>query len=127
MNAISWFEIPTTNLERAERFYRTVLGQTLQRIPSDEMPMAIFPYEQGRGVGGCLVLAKPERTPSAQGTLVYFATKDLDGALGRVAGAGGSVVLPRTGIGEHGFIGLVRDTEGNVVGLHSENESKPQG
>jgi predicted enzyme related to lactoylglutathione lyase len=30
------------------------------------------------------------------------------------------VVQPKTDIGPPGFIALVRDTEGNVVGLHSE-------
>jgi len=28
-------------------------------------------------------------------------------------------VLPKTDIGDPGFIALVRDTEGNVVGLHA--------
>jgi len=30
------------------------------------------------------------------------------------------VVQPKTDIGPPGFIALVRDTEGNIVGLHSE-------
>ncbi|MEW6307385.1 MAG: hypothetical protein AB1705_28365 [Verrucomicrobiota bacterium] len=44
---------------------------------------------------------------------------DLDGVLQRIPGAGGSIVKPRTSIGEHGFIAILKDTEGNVVGLHS--------
>ncbi len=43
----------------------------------------------------------------------------MDAILARVAGAGGAVVLPRTSIGQHGFIALIKDTEGNRVGLHS--------
>ena len=43
----------------------------------------------------------------------------LDAIVGRVEQAGGKVEQPKTSIGEHGFIALIRDTEGNVVGLHS--------
>jgi predicted enzyme related to lactoylglutathione lyase len=49
---------------------------------------------------------------------IYLAVEDLDAVLARAKPAGGEVVLPRTPIGEHGFIGAVRDSEGNTVGLH---------
>jgi predicted enzyme related to lactoylglutathione lyase len=29
------------------------------------------------------------------------------------------VIKPKMSIGEHGFIALVMDTEGNTIGLHS--------
>ena len=32
---------------------------------------------------------------------------------------GGQVVRAKFSIGEYGFIALVRDTEGNMIGLHS--------
>jgi predicted enzyme related to lactoylglutathione lyase len=39
--------------------------------------------------------------------------------LQRIPKAGGTVVKPKFSIGQHGFIALFKDTEGNVVGLHS--------
>jgi predicted enzyme related to lactoylglutathione lyase len=57
--------------------------------------------------------------PAADGALVYLHARDLDACLARLEKAGGSAVLPKTDIGEPGFIALVRDSEGNVVGLHS--------
>jgi uncharacterized protein len=30
-NAIAWFEIPTTQLDRAQAFYEAVLGQPMRR------------------------------------------------------------------------------------------------
>jgi predicted enzyme related to lactoylglutathione lyase len=39
--------------------------------------------------------------------------------LARVPAAGGTVVLPKTEIGPHGFIAHILDTEGNRIGLHS--------
>jgi len=57
---------------------------------------------------------------TADGSLIYLNVDGrLDACVARVAKAGGAIVLPRTGIGEHGFIAMVRDPEGNVVGLHS--------
>ena len=34
-------------------------------------------------------------------------------------GAGGKVAMPKTSIGEHGYVGVFIDSEGNKVGLHS--------
>lgn len=32
---------------------------------------------------------------------------------------GGRVLKPKSAIGDYGFIALVHDTEGNLIGLHS--------
>jgi predicted enzyme related to lactoylglutathione lyase len=117
-NAVNWFEIPTTNLDRAARFYERALGLELRRESFMGIPHALFPADKP-GVGGALI-ADPARKAAAEGTLIYLdATGKLDATLARVADLGGQVVLPRTSIGPQGFIALVRDTEGNVVGLHA--------
>jgi predicted enzyme related to lactoylglutathione lyase len=118
-NALSWFEIFVNELDRACAFYERVLGIRLRREDFLGQPMAIFPQEEG-GVGGALV--RDAGNPvGAGGTMVYLdATGKLDACLDRVPGAGGVVVRPRTSIGRAGFIALVRDSEGNTVGLHSE-------
>jgi len=55
------------------------------------------------------------------GTTVYLdGGNDLSVPLGRVEGAGGKVILPKTAVGgNRGFIALFIDTEGNKVGFHS--------
>jgi len=117
-NAINWFEIPVSDLDRAARFYERVLGVTLKRELFTGTPIAVFTAPD-RAVGGALV-SQPQRKPSADGALVYLdATGKLDAALDRVPAAGGAVLLAKTDIGEPGFIAIVRDSEGNHVGLHS--------
>jgi len=37
----------------------------------------------------------------------------------RVTAAGGKLVRDKFSIGQYGFIALVMDTEGNMIGLHS--------
>jgi predicted enzyme related to lactoylglutathione lyase len=119
-NAINWFEIAVTDLDRACRFYETTLAIVLKREADfDGSRMAIFTRPEGH-VGGALV-RDPKRTPGSGGQLVYLnANGKLDACLERVAGAGGAVVTPKLDIGPPGFIAVVRDSEGNLVGLHSE-------
>ncbi|MCS5693129.1 hypothetical protein NZK33_14225 [Cyanobium sp. FGCU-6] len=78
-----------------------------------------FPMEDGRfGAGGAL--AKMDGVaPGPGGTLVYFGSEDCAVEEARVAAAGGQVVRPKSSIGPYGFISLVTDSEGNLIGLHS--------
>ena len=57
--------------------------------------------------------------PGGGGTLVYFSCEDCSVEESRVESSGGKVFKPKFSIGEYGFIALVADTEGNMIGLHS--------
>jgi len=119
-HAIHWFEIFVGDIDRAVRFYQTMLGVELRRATEEGRPMAIFASAVENGVGGALV-QDARREPTERGVMVYLdANGKLDASLARVERAGGRVVQPKTDIGPPGFIALVRDTEGNLVGLHSE-------
>lgn len=120
-NALSWFEIPAEDFERARRFYSTIFAYDMPVMPMGDSTLGILPYDNaGGGVGGAINKHKTAR-PSPHGTLVYLsAGDDLAPVLGRVAGANGRVVMPKTMVTpEIGFIALFEDTEGNIVGLHS--------
>ena len=117
-NAINWFELFVSDLDRATRFYEAALDVKLRREEFGGTPMAIFMSAADGAVGGALV--KNGQKPGG-GALVYLnANGKLDAVLGRIRKAGGEVVLPKTDIGAPGFIATIKDTEGNVVGLHSE-------
>ncbi|MFO0595084.1 MAG: VOC family protein [Myxococcaceae bacterium] len=116
-NTLSWFEIFVTDMKRAQGFYEQVLDTKLRTEAFMGEPHAIFAAD---GVAGALVQRK-DRKPSKEGALVYLNCNGrLDGVLSRVAKAGGQVVMPKTDIGQPGFIAIVADSEGNAVGLHSE-------
>jgi predicted enzyme related to lactoylglutathione lyase len=122
INAVNWFEIPTTNLDRAVTFYETMLATRLRREVFGGTPHAVFRGDKD-GAGGALI-QDARRKPSQEGTLVYLnANKDLDGCVKRATGAGGRIVLPKTDIGDPGFIAIVADTEGNHVALHMERQA----
>jgi len=126
-NAISWFEIPTVDLDRAQQFYEAIFG--IQLIPM-EMPnfqMRMFPIEDPmEGIGGALVKTEGFYQSSAtDGVLIYLnANPDVQLVLDKVEAAGGKIVVPKTEISpEYGFMGVFIDTEGNRVGLHSIPQS----
>lgn len=117
-NAVNWFEIAVSNFDRAKGFYEAILSDSMD-VVEGEHKMALFPAEYDKGVGGCLTLMEGWE-PGAGGTLVYLNVEgDLDGVLSRIPTAGGEIIKPRTDITPHGFIGIFKDSEGNVVGLHS--------
>ena len=121
-NALSWFEIPVTDLARAKEFYGKVLQAELREEAIGGTSMALFPYDGG--VGGALI-AGEQHVPSATGALIYLdAGGDLGGALRRVEEAGGKVVMGATKLTDAiGSIAIFLDSEGNRTALHSP----PQG
>lgn len=119
-NAINWFELPANNFSRAVKFYNEITGKELQFFEQGELQMAFFPAENN-GVGGCVTYGNGNQ-PRAEGALVYLnGGEDLAQPLAKVAGAGGTIVMPKTSIGENGFMAIFLDTEGNRVALHSMN------
>ena len=61
----------------------------------------------------------PMREPSQQGTMVYFSCDDCAKTTELALQHGGVVFKPKWSIGDHGFIAIIGDTEGNAIGLHS--------
>lgn len=123
-NVLTWFEIPVVDIDRAKKFYETILEiEMIKRADGDEEAV-FFPFNpdviqatSGRVTG---VLAKSDNRPSEKGTLVYInAYPVLQNVLDRVASAGGKIVQPKTPI-VAGFIAVIIDSEGNKIGLHSE-------
>lgn len=119
MNAINWFEIPVEDMDRAVRFYEALLGYGLKRENFMDVPHAIIKSSKDDdGVGGALIQDK-KRKPAPAGTCVYLNSSDIDGALKRVSTLGGDVLQPKTSIGPMGSIALLKDSEGNLIGLHT--------
>lgn len=124
-HAISWFEIPTQDIERAQKFYETVFQVKLINGDNANLKMRMFPIEDPMNIGGAIVYNAEFYKPSAShGPLVYLCgDPDVNEILGRIEPAGGKVLLPKTQISpEYGFMALFMDTEGNRVGLHQVPE-----
>lgn len=122
-NPVVWFEIYVNDLQRARKFYEKVFHFEFSELgnPADDsFKMLAFPSdpETKNMAAGSLVYVK-DMQAGANSTIVYFYSKDCSVEEARVKDAGGEVSRPKMSIGQYGFISLVKDTEGNMIGIHS--------
>jgi predicted enzyme related to lactoylglutathione lyase len=122
-NAISWFEIPVTDIDRAKKFYEAIFDITMQRMDMPGMKMCFFPLtDPMKGVGGTLCDSSGFHTPSEdKGPLIYLnANPEIQVIVDRIEDAGGKIIVPKTQISpEYGYMAVFIDTEGNRIALHS--------
>jgi predicted enzyme related to lactoylglutathione lyase len=122
MKVITWFQIPATDLERAVKFYREIVGASFHRMDNAEGKHAFFALDtmDTLRTGGEIVESSAFGKPGQDGVTIYLnAPGGVDAVLAKVPGAGGKVLVPKTSIGENGFYAIILDTEGNRLGLHS--------
>lgn len=118
-NPVGWFEIYVQDIVRARAFYGAVFQRQLERLESPGIEMWAFAENTGAaGTAGALV-HMPGMPSGGNSTVVYFTCEDCAVEAGRVAEAGGSVFREKFPIGQYGFIALVHDPDGNLIGLHS--------
>lgn len=119
-NVINWFEIPAKNFDKACEFYGKVLGGDIHKMDTPTGgKMGLLPGSMADGVGGAVVQSEGYE-PSQKGSVVYLnGGEDLSVPLSKVEKAGGKIVMPKTAIGQNGFMAHFIDVEGNRVALHS--------
>jgi len=119
-NVVGWFEIYVDDMVRAKSFYAKVFQYgDFTDLSDAQLKMFAFPSVMDAAyTTGALVKAKG-MSPGKGGTVVYFHSIDCAVEEARVAENGGKVLRPKMSIGEYGFVSIVEDTEGNLIGVHS--------
>lgn len=116
-NAVNWFEIPATDIQRAKAFYETIFQIEMQATP---LPMLFtFPYEPGSGKASGGIMQHEMYVPSETGVTIYLnANPNIQAVIDRIEPAGGQIIIPKTMISpEIGYMCFFRDTEGNRLAL----------
>ncbi|MDV3244541.1 MAG: VOC family protein [Nitrososphaerales archaeon] len=117
------FEIPAANLKRAQFFYKDIFGWQMNDVemadgtytmvgtaPTDQNGRLTEP---GAINGGMMKKRKPFTGP-----IVTVQVDEIDDALKDVAKHGGKTVTKKTAMGQYGFFGYFKDSEGNLMGLY---------
>ena len=121
-NALNWFEIPATDISRAKKFYENIFEIKMQEMEMAGMKYAMFPFDPTKGKVSGGLAQSPLHTPGATGSIIYLnANPDLQLVLERIEKAGGKITMPKTSIGENGFMAFFTDSEGNTIAIHSNN------
>jgi uncharacterized protein len=118
-NVVGWFEIYVQDIDRAKAFYQNTFEVTLEPLESPGMELWAFPMQpDSPGCAGALVKMNGKDS-GVGGTIVYFVCADCAVEASRAVQNGGKIQKEKMSIGQYGFIALVLDTEGNMIGLHS--------
>lgn len=114
---LTWFEIPSTDFDRAVGFYNKVLNTNLKVGDFMGIPHGFIPDDTGDSRGA--VVLRSDTVPGANGPLIYLYLADpVNDVLARVSEAGGEIIQPETSLGPQGTMAVILDSEGNRVGLH---------
>jgi len=125
MDKVVHFEIPSDDVERAQKFYQSCFGWQIQSIP--EMKYTIMrtgpvdekmmPQEQGFINGGMFKRSSPVKSP-----VITISVENLDDTFKKIEGAGGKIQRDAKGeaklkVGDMGWAAYFEDTEGNIMGF----------
>ena len=131
-NPVTWFSIPSDDMERAASFYKSAFGwqiEPLTKEKNDDFSYNVMvnsksdedyvSEERGR-LNGCIVKRKIGLPTSA----VLVEVENLDNAIEKVKQAGGVVVTDRVDMPTlGGMFVLIKDTEGNYVEVFQKYSS----
>ena len=118
-DSVVHFEIPADDLERAHTFYRDTFGWDIQHMPEMQYSMLTTTESGDRGPvnPGAINGGMFKRDEEMKAPTVVIGVDDVDKALEKVSAAGGSTVRDKMQVGDMGWAGYFKDTEGNLIGL----------
>ena len=119
-NSVGWFEIYVDDMRRAKAFYESVFDVQLSKLEGAlGLKMWAFPMQPDNyGAPGALV-HMPGFGAGSNSVIVYFSCVDCSVEVAKAKKSGGRIEREKMTIGQNGYIALVVDTEGNMIGLHS--------
>jgi len=118
---VAFFEIPSSDFQRAVKFYESVFQIKMESFDCEQEKMAFFPKEEGR-CPGAISWAK-DFQPSSNGVLLSLNCENMESALQIIESNGGKIITPKTKIEaeNRGYFSVFSDSEGNHIGLYSDN------
>ncbi len=120
MNTIVHFEIPSDNIERANKFYTSLFGWKAEKMPG---PVEYWMFSTGSGngeqaMGGGIM----KRQQPQQGITNYVGVDSITEYSKKVEKLGGKVKVPKTEVPDFGWFAMCTDTENNTFALWEAKE-----
>ncbi len=117
-----WIDVQTTDPAAAKKFYGSLFGWNFDDQPSPDGRVYSMAMLNGETVAAVAPMSPgaPEGMPPVWNT--YIAVDDVDAAVGRVAPAGGQVLMPGFDIGDAGRMAFIADPTGAAVALWQANQ-----
>ena len=125
MANIVYFEIPADDVDRAKRFYNSLLGWKIEptQVPIPEM--ASLQYQDIKTgeanevtpMGGTLSMGGMYKRQMNEPIVNYVMVDDIDEKIAMVEKLGGKIAVPKRELESVGQFVIIQDTEGNVIAL----------
>ena len=113
------FEIPVDDPDRAEDFYRHVFDWQFNRFDGAPSYYGLATTGEGEaGINGALYRREPDSV-----VVLTMGVPSIEDAIAKVEEKGGKVVEPKTAIPGMGWYANITDSEGNRIGLFTNDES----
>ena len=117
--SIIWFEVPADDLNRAQKFYKSMFGWKFAKLPA-----AVNDYwhidtggPDASPDGGMMPRMHPQ-----QPITNYVTVPSVSKAAAKVERLGGTVCKSKTAVPGMGYFAICLDTEGNTFALWEMNE-----
>lgn len=117
---LRWFEIYVADMHRAKYFYERTFGFHFSKMDTKSWDVEMWSISTtvtGKSFGA--LVWRRDLTPSGINSVVYFGSEDCAHEEKRAAAVGGKIHRSKFAIGQYGFMSLIHDTEGNLIGIHS--------
>lgn len=119
----SWIDLSTTDPDAAQAFYGPLLGWDFETNPTPEGGKYTMASRKGKTTAGMMQQPAEQAQmgiPSLWNT--YITVDDINAAVGKVEGAGGSVMMPPMEVMDAGSMAVVVDPSGAVVCMWQANQ-----
>lgn len=115
------FEIHASDPERVQHFYAKLFGWQFQKWDGPwEYWLVTTGPDSAMGINGGLLRRQgppPVEGQAVNASVCTVGIDDLDGALAKVGGLGGTMAVPKMPIQGMGWLAYVKDPDGNLVGM----------
>lgn len=112
-----WNELMTNDPAKAAAFYKEVCGWTTQTMPMPEGGEYTIIMAGETMAGGMMDKTKTPAADAPTHWAAYVQVDDVDAAVAKVAGAGGTVLMPCFDVEGVGRIAMIQDPTGGAIGL----------
>jgi uncharacterized protein len=118
-NSFVHVELNTTDLSKAKSFYGALFDWKLEDVPMGAMGMYTT-ITVGGGVGGGMMTHPMPGQPSFW--LSYVNVDDIKAATAKAKSLGANIIRDVTPVAEMGFLSILMDPTGAVLGLWQEKK-----
>lgn len=125
MANIVYFEIPADDVDRAKRFYNSLLGWKIEPTQVSIPELASLQYQdiktgeanETTPMGSTLNTGGMYKRQMNEPIINYVMVDDIDEKIAMVEKLGGKIAVPKREIPSVGQFVIIQDTEGNAIAL----------